>query len=29
MKIIETIWKELMLNKWDLIVIALVVWWIV
>jgi hypothetical protein len=29
MKLIEAIWEEIMLNKYDLLVIALVVWWFI
>jgi hypothetical protein len=29
MKILKSIWKEIMLNKYDIIVITLIVWWII
>jgi hypothetical protein len=29
MKVFKLIWREIMLNKWDIIVVALIVWWII
>jgi len=29
MKILKSIWKEIMLNKYDIIVITLIIWWII
>jgi len=29
MKVFKLIWIEIMLNKWDIIVVALIVWWII